>query len=102
MKHRVITIVQQLSRYLSSHPQACDTPEGIAHWWGEGDAVLPVADVESALAWLAACGIVESLTAADGRVRFRRAGGASVPERLAAMAADARAVKARGKPPQVH
>jgi len=70
----VMTIVQHLSRYLRQHPEACDTPEGIARWWLDADpAPVPVAMVESALGWMSACGVVESSHAADGRVRYRRA-----------------------------
>jgi hypothetical protein len=71
----VMTIVQHLSRYLRQHPEACDTPEGIARWWLDADPPpVPVAAVESALGWMSAVGVVESSRAADGRVRYRRAG----------------------------
>lgn len=85
-----MTIVQELSHYLRSHPDACDTPEGIAHWWTGDAGPAPVSLVETALAWMADCGVVESLTAADGRVRIRRARG-DVDARLDAMAANPQA-----------
>jgi hypothetical protein len=70
----VQAIVQQLSIYMRKHPDACDTSEGIAHWWVAGvTSAAPVAVVETALGWLRACGVVEATHAADGRVRYRRA-----------------------------
>ena len=80
MQHEFMTMVQQLSHYLRSHANACDTAEGIARWWlpqaGAGAAPLPV--VEAALDWLVERGAVEPIPAADGRVRYRRAAGAHV------------------------
>lgn len=51
-----------------------------------------LAVVETAPGWMTTCGGVESLSAADGRVRFRRAGGDDLDARLDAMAADSFAV----------
>lgn len=104
----VMTIVQHLSRYLRQHPDACDTSEGIAHWWIDADPPpVPVAVVESALGWMTACGVVEASHAADGRVRYRRASAADDLEaKLDALATDPQSVMPSGgpgkRPPQVH
>lgn len=66
-------VVLQLRRYLSDHPLACDSPDGIGRWWLRSSH--PQAAVEQALAWLAARGELERLPAADGRVRWRRSSG---------------------------
>ncbi|WP_157269835.1 hypothetical protein [Azohydromonas aeria] len=86
----LMTLVQCLSRYLREHPDACDTPDGIARWWIAAELpAAPVALVEQALDGMQACGAVESSQAADGRVRFRRAGAAAgIEARLDALAAD--------------
>ena len=108
MKPDVMIIVQHLSRYLRSHPDACDTSEGIARWWIDADPPPPpVTVVESALGWMSACGVVESSHAADGRIRYRRAGDADdLDAKLDAMASDPQAVLpvagAKRPPPRVH
>jgi hypothetical protein len=94
MNPDVVTVVQHLSRYLITHPDACDTSEGIARWWISEDGPVPVAVVEAALDWMAARGVVKSTQAADGRVRYHRAKGEEPDTRIAAMAADPQAVMA--------
>jgi hypothetical protein len=92
MNADVMVIVQHLSRYLRSHPEACDTSEGIARWWLGADAATPLTSVESALGWMSQRGLVASVRAADGRVRFRRAGGSELDMLLDVVAADPQAV----------
>jgi len=94
MKPDVMIIVQHLSRYLRSHPDACDTSEGIARWWIDSDPPPPpVPLVESALGWMLACSVVEPSHAADGRIRYRRASNTDCIEaKLDAMADDPHAV----------
>jgi len=103
MKPDVMTMVQKLSRYLRSHPDACDTPEGIARWWIDADPPpLPVSLVETALAWMASRGAVESLRAADGRVRYRRASAAAdLDARLDALVEDPGSVAPLGDDPKL-
>lgn len=65
-------LVQQVTAYLRDNPMACDTQEGIARWW-----LAPGTEVDSevlsrALQWMQQRRLVESLSAADGRVRYRR------------------------------
>ena len=67
----VMAVVQQLWRYLQNYPDACDTPEGIARWWFDGDSAVALDVVEAALSWMAAQGLVEALHAADGRTLYR-------------------------------
>ena len=81
----VMTIVQHVSQYLRIHPQACDTPEGIARWWVNMDEPVPM--VEAALVCLLMCGVVEAQAATDGRVRYRRRAEV-LDERLSAIAQD--------------
>jgi hypothetical protein len=107
MNTDVMIIVQHLSRYLQSHPGACDTSAGIARWWIDADpAPFPVAIVEAALGWMSACGVVECSRAADGRVRYRRANEADeIDLKLDAMAADPQSVLPQAdpkRPPRVH
>jgi hypothetical protein len=66
-------IVRELARYLIAHPQASDTPEGIARWW-LGESVADPASLQQALDWMKARSLLEELTAADGRRRYRRRG----------------------------
>jgi hypothetical protein len=65
-------LVQKLARYLRDHPQACDTPQGIARWWLGPDAVYDTASLEAALHALERHALIQPLRAADGRVRYRR------------------------------
>jgi Fe2+ or Zn2+ uptake regulation protein len=69
----VDALARKLSRYLRNNPLACDSAEGIARWWLGGDTPVDDAVVKRALEQLQASGVVEVLTAADGRVRYRRA-----------------------------
>lgn len=90
MEPGVLSTVQQLARHLRLHPNVCDTCEGIVRWWlADGS---PPALVEAALAWMEACGVVESTRAADGRTRFRRAAGPGFAERLQALEDDPRSL----------
>jgi len=65
-------IVRALSRYLRLNPLAADTLEGITQWWLKAKD-LSQADLVQALERMAQAGVVESIRAADGQVRFRRA-----------------------------
>ena len=64
-----------LARYWCDNPFACDTAEGIRQWWLLPTDEVSVEQVNRALVWLCDRGHVERLLAADGRARFRRAGG---------------------------
>jgi hypothetical protein len=75
-------IVIQLARYLRANPLACDTPEGIAQWWLATDGIID-GELENALQRLEGIGVVMCSRAADGQVRYHRAGlNATVDARL--------------------
>ncbi|HEU4620728.1 MAG TPA: hypothetical protein VFS42_00755 [Burkholderiaceae bacterium] len=71
-KADVMTLVQLLSRYLRDRPLACDTSEGIARWWLNHELAQDREVLDAALSWMTTHGLIEQVTAADGRVRFRR------------------------------
>jgi hypothetical protein len=68
-------VVRSLARYWRDNPFACDTVEGIRQWWLAPADDVSIEQVNVALAWLCERGVVELLPAADGRARFRLAGG---------------------------
>ncbi|MCU7375489.1 hypothetical protein PEC18_32875 [Paucibacter sp. O1-1] len=98
----IMSVVQHLARYLCAYPDACDSAEGIARWWGgAAEQGAAVGVVEAALQWMSACGVVETWQAADGRVLYRGArGDAHLQARLQALAADPRALLPGGPAPR--
>ena len=66
-------IVHALSWYLRLNPLASDTQQGITQWWLSSHS-FSQADLVRALERMEQAGVVESTRAADGQVRFRRAG----------------------------
>lgn len=96
MDPEVTAVVQHLWCYLQNHPDACDTPEGIARWWVHGDTAVTLDTVAAALAWMASHRLVEALHAADGRTLYRGIRGAADLDALLA-AAPAQGAK---RPPQ--
>lgn len=69
----VVKIVGALSCYLRQNPLASDTQEGIAQWWLKSGDVSMV-DLAHALQHMEQAGVIEASNAADGQVRYRRAG----------------------------
>jgi len=65
-------VVDAILRYLSSHPDAADTSEGIAKWWMPADHAADTDAVLSALARLEAQGLVHRRINADQHVLYSR------------------------------
>ena len=63
-------LVGTLALYLRAHPFACDSAEGIQHWWLETEVAMD--NLMAALEWMRAHQAIEELRAADGHVRYRR------------------------------
>ncbi len=83
----VMSVVSQLCVYLRAHPRSADTAEGAARWWFRSSPGPTNEKVHAALRWLEAMGVVETVQAADGRVRFHLRGGvADMDDRLAGLA----------------
>lgn len=68
------TIAEEIARYLSEHPDAADSLDGIRQWW------LPrlrlqeaIAQIEEALEELVERGVVVRQDMPDGTVVYRRA-----------------------------
>lgn len=64
-------IIEQLARYMRANPLACDTLEGIAQWW-LGAPGVPPAQLARVLEQMERDGVVASMRATDGHLRFRR------------------------------
>ena len=63
---------QQILDYLTAHPKAQDTIEGITQWWLlEQDIKRSMAHVRAALVELIARKLVVEDNGPDGRVRYR-------------------------------
>lgn len=88
-------VVRAVALYWCENPFACDTAEGIRHWWLPADEAVSTEQVNRALAWLCDRALVERLLPADGRERFRRAGGADAALRLLAQSGDPGEVRPR-------
>jgi hypothetical protein len=71
MQPEIRVIVQALIAYVFANPLACDTEDGIARWW-LSDCRPSSYDVAAALTWLVRSGLLQTVTAADGRTRYRR------------------------------
>lgn len=67
----------ELLRYLSEHPGAADTSDGIAQWWLPKAAAFGRGEVEAALALLVRDGALARHALPDGRVLFAATGAGS-------------------------
>ena len=61
------TIARELEQYVSLHPTAADTPEGIARWWFDRPEQPELSRVEAALEILIARGVLASRMLPDGK-----------------------------------
>jgi hypothetical protein len=80
----LMRVVHALVAYLLAHPQASDTAEGIARWWLRADVPVNSTLLQQALDWMEGQGLIESVVAGDGRVRWRRSEDAAGFERAVA------------------
>jgi hypothetical protein len=68
----VTETAQEILAYLSAHPKAQDTIEGIMEWWLlEQDIRRSMAHVQAALAELITRNLVVEHQGTDGRVHYR-------------------------------
>ena len=65
-------VVDAIRRYLSSHPEAVDSAEGIAKWWLPREWCVDVATVEAALARLLEQQLIQRRENADRHVLYSR------------------------------
>ena len=69
---RTTQIAEAIRAYLSRHPDAADSDEGIAAWWMPAMQMdTCTAEVALALEYLRRAGSVEQQTLPDGRVIYR-------------------------------
>jgi hypothetical protein len=68
----MVAVAQKLVSYVLTHPDACDTADGISRWWFETEDCMRPQELKQALDALVQQGLFEACPAADGRVRFRR------------------------------
>ncbi len=66
--------------YLTRHPNATDTVEGIARFWLSGDRPATKREVEAVMIELVDRGLVKRRLKPDGEWIYRRAGDAPPPE----------------------
>jgi len=77
----VTAVVVSLARYLSAHPNACDSASGIASWWLPSELEVSMDVLTCALEWLVRQGVLVEAPGADGRIRYRRVGDQRALER---------------------
>ena len=71
---RTMVIAGIIERYVTEHPRAADTPEGIRSWWVAHQSFgYSVDEVQRALDYLVARRRLTSSVLADGTVIFRAA-----------------------------
>jgi hypothetical protein len=66
-------IARELEQYISLHPTAADTVDGIARWWLGGTGQPAPGHVETALELLVARGVLGRSVLPDRRVIYSRA-----------------------------
>lgn len=70
----VAAIARSLVMYLRTYPLACDSAVGIATWWLGPRYDVQMNVVVRALDWLKEKALIEEISGADGRIRYRRCG----------------------------
>jgi hypothetical protein len=70
----VIAVAQEIKSYLAAHPNAADSVEGVVKWWLTRQRYEQAADeVQQALDYLIAEGMVSKITTAGGRTVYSSA-----------------------------
>lgn len=70
---RITVIARTIERYVTEHPQAADTREGIRAWWvGREHAAESLEDVQVALDFLVEAKCLSRVVLADGTVIYAR------------------------------
>lgn len=65
-------IAREILAYLSAHPQAADSADGIAQWWlAPPTNQCDPSEVVSVLGALAAQGLIAKITLREGQVLYR-------------------------------
>ena len=67
----ISALVRALAGYLHANPLASDTCEGALTWWLGRQAGATAQQLQVAFDELVKLGLVERVTAADGKVRYR-------------------------------
>jgi hypothetical protein len=70
---QIMLMANLIERYVSEHPQAVDTVDGISQWWLEGRGSLP-GELQQALDYLVENVRLSRIVLADGTVLYARAG----------------------------
>jgi len=70
---QVMLTAHLIERYVSEHPEAGDTVDGISQWWLEGHRGSP-AELQQALDYLVENVRLSRIVLADGTVIYARAG----------------------------
>ncbi|MBN2701994.1 MAG: hypothetical protein JXR29_11155 [Methylothermaceae bacterium] len=70
-RKQIKAVATEIEAYLTRHPHAADTVEGIRDWWlSPGCRSLVV--IECALEWMTRHGVLDKQKLPDGRVIFRK------------------------------
>ena len=70
----VPALICALTAYLRAHPSASDSASGISQWWLDTGHFVGPKHLEQALHFLIDRQVMEMISAADGRTRYRRIG----------------------------
>jgi hypothetical protein len=69
---RTMMIAQSIERYVTDHPRAADTAEGVRSWWIGGERYGdPLDDVEKALDYLVEAGRLRRTVLPDGTAIYQ-------------------------------
>jgi hypothetical protein len=63
-------IARDLEQYVSLHPTAADTADGIARWWLDRAELPPLSSVEAALEALVSRGLLSRASLPDGQAVY--------------------------------